>query len=548
MVSKSFDVGHFFKEFRKTYFGNPVATRDLRVQLRGNRSVVLFSIYLIIMTFILLLAYDGAMTGGGFNGGRSLSRAQDSLQSFYYTTQGCLAAIVVLVAPAIGSFAVVLEKQRRSIDLIFTAPVEPRTYFVGKLLSTYRFVWLLLILSLPFCAVSVTLGGVTWAQLFVTFLLYSFFGMVCVSIGLLISTVCEKLTQALIYTYIAVGAYVFFITFLMLQGMALRGGTSNVEPLYTMHPVVFGTLADTKSSVGPITLPGWVMSIILQLLIVKFFILAAGTSLSPADSKNPLKLRIYGLLYLGAIFYLFGQVNEALCRGFSGARTMGSTGILSMDVLSGRYLASMLLVFNLIFTPFLSTFGNDGLKRLRFDGIFNLKNVFRPVPSGSIPYILCMQFVCILAFIFGAMNGKSSPALFGMAAGTFSFSWSTVLNQSFLEYVIMAITFALMTHALGFFGSSKRHIVSQGRTAALLSSLLILLIPAFVLFGYASAWGKLPSIWYLTQVGSISDSVSTHVPIFWSIAHVIITILLHRLSLRRIQIPPAQFQIPSKSI
>lgn len=539
MVAKFFNFGQFVKEFRQTYFGNPIATRDLRVQLRGNRSVILFSIYLILMTVILLLAYDGAV--GMQEGGRSLAFAQDSLQSFYYTTQGCLAAIVVLVAPAIGSFAVVLEKQRRSIDLIFTAPVEPRTYFVGKLLSTYRFVWLLLILSLPFCAVSVTLGGVTWSQLFVTFLLYSFFGLVCVAIGLLISTVCEKLTQALIYTYLAVAGYVFVLTILLAQGYLGRGATV-VAPIQTLHPFLFGTLAEMKTNLGPIEVPAWVMSIVMQLLVVKLLILGAGTALSPSDSKNPLKLRTYGLVYLAAVFYLLGQSNDSIVRPIVSGYSSSGSG-LTTEVASGRLFCGFLFFFTLLFVPFLSTFGNDALKRSRFDGWFKIRNIFRPVPSGSLPYVLCLYLTCLVGYALGANSGGLAIPFRGTTTGTSAFSWQTVVNLDFAQYVLMAISLGVMTHSIGFLGSSKRQVIAQGRSAALVITLLVLLIPSFILFTYAATWGKLPSAWYFTQVGTLADSTLNRIPLALSVVHVVLTVIFARIAIRRSR-PAPGFQLP----
>ncbi|OWU66257.1 MAG: hypothetical protein CBB60_000430, partial [Armatimonadetes bacterium Cent15-Ar3] len=184
------------KRLRRTYFGNATATRDQRVQLRGSKAVVLFTLYLIIMALVLYIAYDSAI---GYSS-RSLATAQSNLQGFYWATIACLGVVVTIVAPAVGAFAIVTERQRRSLDLVFSAPVEPKFYLVGKLISAYRYVWLLLILALPFCAVSVTLGGTTWIQLFITFLLFSFYGLICVAFGLLLSSMSSRPIPALCWT------------------------------------------------------------------------------------------------------------------------------------------------------------------------------------------------------------------------------------------------------------------------------------------------------------------------------------------------------------
>ena len=143
---------------KRTYIGNATATRDMRVQLRGGRAAIFFTLYLVVMTVVLLLIYSGSL---GEDGQYNLAMAQGRLQDFYNQTLLLLAVVISLVAPSMGAFAIVSEKQRRSLDLVFSAPTEPKYYLVGKLISSFRYVWLVLVLSLPFCAVSVTLGGTT---------------------------------------------------------------------------------------------------------------------------------------------------------------------------------------------------------------------------------------------------------------------------------------------------------------------------------------------------------------------------------------------------
>ncbi|MEI7986451.1 MAG: hypothetical protein WCI55_12565, partial [Armatimonadota bacterium] len=67
----------WLKGLQRTYVGNATATRDMRVQLRGSRAVVLFTIYLVVMTFVLLMIYDNSL--GSAYGQTSLATAQSRL-------------------------------------------------------------------------------------------------------------------------------------------------------------------------------------------------------------------------------------------------------------------------------------------------------------------------------------------------------------------------------------------------------------------------------------------------------------------------------------
>jgi len=52
-----------------------------------------------------------------------------------------------------------MERQHGPWILVFSAPVAPRYYLVGKTIAVYRYIWMLLILSLPVTAACVVLGG-----------------------------------------------------------------------------------------------------------------------------------------------------------------------------------------------------------------------------------------------------------------------------------------------------------------------------------------------------------------------------------------------------
>src|ERR1044072_9677517 len=94
----------------------------------------------------------------------SMTDAQHPLKGFYNKIIYLLSTVMWLVAPALTATAIVSERQRKSLDLVFSAPVSPKYYLVGKMLSSYRYVWMLLVLSLPVTAACVVLGGAVWSE------------------------------------------------------------------------------------------------------------------------------------------------------------------------------------------------------------------------------------------------------------------------------------------------------------------------------------------------------------------------------------------------
>ncbi len=491
---------------RRTYLGNATATRDMRVQLRGSRAAVLFSIYLVIMTFVLLMVYSQSLA----NGQNSLAAVQSSLQSFYYTTLGALAVVITLVAPNMGAFAIVSEKQRRSLDLVFSAPTEPKYYLVGKLISSYRFVWLLLVLSLPFCAVSVTLGGTTWSQLFITFLLYSMYGLVCVSFGLLMSTLCNKVLPAIIWTYAALGCYLMFTAMLFAAGSASRGSMTNINPVFSLNPICYSFIADQVWPVFGKEIPTWILSILMHLLVVKFIILAAGSMIAPGNSKEIRGLRIHSLIYSSGLCFLFSMSMAPFflsILGTGAATTFGSLrGEEALQVYYGRALFSLLFGLGIIVVPYLASFGFNDLRRHRPDGLFNIKQTFTGRPSGHLPFLGLLFFISTIAFCLGGWYSAGATPMFGLG-----FRSSTLpkldfnpLSPYFLMYVILILTIWLTAFFLGWYASSRTPILSRGRTISLFFFVLGIILPTAVFAILAGDESRSASgVWAINPVAGV---------------------------------------------
>src|SRR5689334_12664726 len=116
-------VGGWMRSNVGVYFDNPTARRDYRAQLRGNRAVILWTLYLILLIGIGMLNYLDSAGADRM----SVVEAQSKLQQFYQVVMGILGAMVAVVAPALAATTIVIERERHSLDLIFSAPVKPKT-------------------------------------------------------------------------------------------------------------------------------------------------------------------------------------------------------------------------------------------------------------------------------------------------------------------------------------------------------------------------------------------------------------------------------------
>ncbi len=369
---------------KRTYVGNATSVRDYRVQLRGSRSVLLFGLYLIVLIGVAMTIYNQS-EGTAI----SIAEAQQKLHSFYETVMILLGVVVSLVTPALAATAVVTERQRRSLDLIFSAPVTPKYYLVGKALAGFRYTWMLLVLALPITAACVVLGGATWSDVLVSFTLLSFQGLVLMSIGLLISTLATKAVSAVVWTYVAVAAY------LGLTGIAsytvftnlLDHQPDNQTFLLDLSPFFVVSGAPTSTTIGTLVFPNWVAACLICLAATKILLLGAGTVLDPSNSKLVRSLRIHGLVYVTAI---------AGVAGISLARFWNDSPIYTGPV---AVLLSMPLV---IVVPHLTAYAREGARRHRPNGLCNFRRMLDGTPAGALPYLLSLVVLLSLSITAGA--------------------------------------------------------------------------------------------------------------------------------------------------
>jgi ABC-type transport system involved in multi-copper enzyme maturation permease subunit len=353
------------KETGISYFSNPSARKDFKVQFRGNRSGWLFGGYLAILGLASMVEYwrISAMN-------TDPTTAQNLLVEFYQMITAILGVVISLVAPALAAGAIVAEKQRRSLDLVFTAPVRPRVYLIGKIIASYRFTWILLALSLPFTAMSVILGGASWGDVAVTYLLLSVQGLVFTSIGLLFSSITEKMVSALVYTYGAVIAYVY--TTAALAAVTSHGNLDS--PFGPMNPLlIFQSLGHTTSVLG-VPIPNFLLAIGGCLVVVRLCLATAGAALTPLRPRERADLR---LAATGAFALLTGTTTFLAQSG----HTTGETGFAGPIVFACTAVLAL-------FMPFLSCYGLDSEQNSRPNGLFSMRRMLTGTPAGALPYTL----------------------------------------------------------------------------------------------------------------------------------------------------------------
>lgn len=490
----AFAPGEWLRDTVGVYIGNATAVRDFRVQLRGNRAVLLWALYLIVLIGFGLITYSEAAATQQL----SIVEAQYRLKDFYEKIMYLLSTVMWLIAPALTATSIVAERQRKSLDLVFSSPVSPKYYLVGKMIGSYRYIWMLLVLSLPVTAACVVLGGAVWSEVLAAYALLSLNGLVYTAIGLLFSTLSQKPVGAVVWSYIGVSAYIGFAAAMgapllassrMWMGPTMGQSMNEMPFVVAMVPYLSSQTAASYMDIAGYHVPNWLLAAVATLVVVRLLIAGAGSALSPYGSRETKSVRIHGLVYMfllsvgsaaaigASIFAIAPMVSSAAGSGGPGGYSYTTP---DYEIYFARQFLSVVLLTLIIVIPFITCFGVDLEKKFWPDGLFNIRRMLIATPSGGLPYLM--------ALVLAAAGGIATYGL-----------WHPeILGVRFFAHVFFALALVFACWSLGRLTSAVNNGLRYARTLQFTVILLLFVLPLPFL-AIADSWG------YSTPNGEFSS-------------------------------------------
>lgn len=461
----AFSPAAWLSETGRTFFGNATAVRDFRSQIRGNRALGLLTVYLSVMLLIVSILYSANAETASV----SMATAQRSLNQFYITVLMLLATAITAIMPALSAMAVIGERQRRSLDLVFSAPVTPYYFLVGKLISSFRWTAMLIALAFPFASVSIVMGGATWSDALGSFMVLLWAGLLFSAMGVLISSFAASPTAAIMQTYVLVGGYAL-VTGIVASASAvprfLMGGSMEMPWWVALSPFSAGLIGSSATDLFGYAIPNWILVGVATLAAVRMLLLGAASSLSGFEARETRRLRVEGLVvmvFLGLLLAGLAAPNTVWAGGSSpfGAGWGATTALVAMPLLA--------------LIPNLSCWNVDADRKYRFDGFFDWRSVWRGTPSGSLPYLLLLWT--------GLFAGSAARGLFWQGGA---------LDLEFLTRAVWTLAFLFFWWALGQFVSAWSKTLRGARVSAFafLLILLVLPLPVLTIGSAAYAYGE----------------------------------------------------------
>ncbi len=441
------------------YVDNPTATRDFRAQLRGNKAIALWSLYLFVMMGFTLINYYTISQSGSL----SVTDIQFRLRSFYESSMYMLAAAICLITPSLTAGSIVVERQRKSLDLLFSAPVSLKGMLVGKMIAAYRYTLMLLILSIPMTSVAVVMGGATWSDVLQAYAILSFGGLVLTSIGLLISSLSESVGAAVIWTYLASGLYLWGISAVGVMITPNGPSPSDMPFLIGMNPFFAVMTGPTRSPIAGFEVPNWILVGIVSILMCRLFLLGTASHLSPFGSKETQSFRVQTALYF-----------------FVGLLLVGSNNRSPFDPAGVADAVAILCVILVVFMPNILSYAKDGGRKFGYDGPPRIDSAFNGARSGSLAYLMLLWLSITLGVLIAILISVPNFAL-GMGPQNAFVSNMAVQQRLLSAYIPPFLDGAVWTFGFLFMfwglarGISARAKTLKGSRSSLICAMVLFL-------------------------------------------------------------------------
>jgi ABC-type transport system involved in multi-copper enzyme maturation permease subunit len=223
---------------------NPMIRKELRQRMRERKGWILPSLYLFVLSAVVVMAYYGV----AFSSRQEVQGSEIGVVLFFTTAYAQLALLLLLV-PIFSAGALTIEKEQRTLAGLLTSLLRPVHIWWGKFIASLLFVLLLLVAGLPVVSTAFAFGGIgPWEVFMMTLTTLLILAAVSAN-GLYWSSAFRRSVHATAVTYVTVVAltvvtFVVFFVATSLQG-AHNWNTMRASikiPLY-FNPIFFLTMA-----------------------------------------------------------------------------------------------------------------------------------------------------------------------------------------------------------------------------------------------------------------------------------------------------------------
>lgn len=180
---------------------NPVLEREIRERMRGTRSAVVLTVYLVLLVAIFFLVY-AALTGSS-SGTSSVAPTEVARlgRSIFEYVLFFMLLLVVFLVPGFTSASVAGERERQTLIPMQITLLRPHAIATGKISASVAYLLLLMVATTPLLAVAYLIGGVGLDEALRGLAAVLFTGIVLAAVTVACSALVRRVQTATVLAY-----------------------------------------------------------------------------------------------------------------------------------------------------------------------------------------------------------------------------------------------------------------------------------------------------------------------------------------------------------
>jgi ABC-2 type transport system permease protein len=143
-----------------TFAVNPVLDRELKERVRGRRSVIILTLFLLVLSVLTFFVAWGFARASS-DPFASVTTSARTGRAMFEALVIAMLGLVCFITPGLTAASIAAERDRQTLVPMLVTLLKPRSILIGKLLAALAFLSLLIVAATPLLAVSVVFGGVT---------------------------------------------------------------------------------------------------------------------------------------------------------------------------------------------------------------------------------------------------------------------------------------------------------------------------------------------------------------------------------------------------
>ena len=176
---------------------NPVYKREMLVRSRSFRIPLIIMIFNGILAVVALLNMYQSIAQVKVSG----SVRYENFLQLYAFVAALEFMLLMFIMPALTSASISGERERHTLELMFTTKIRPVEIVVGKLMSAFSQLMILVVSSLPILMLTFIYGSISSGDLMILLVSYVVGALYCGSLGIFASSLMKRSTFSNVITY-----------------------------------------------------------------------------------------------------------------------------------------------------------------------------------------------------------------------------------------------------------------------------------------------------------------------------------------------------------